>query len=224
MSSDAVCVRVRQVIVEEYIAGREVRCGVLEEDDGSMTLLPMTEYFLDNIRTSAHKLATDAQGCPLTTSEAIVKTDGDRQCPAEIDEPLRRKIEEQAFLAHRAMQARDFSLYDVRIDPSGEPFFLEACNFCSFSPKSAMVAMANADPPNPARIAMCGPPFWRVGSRVPLGVAVRGHERQFTHEPARTCRSWPVSMCTSLSAPGRAPIATSISRPASATGRPWSKP
>ena len=144
MSSDAVCVRVRQVIVEEYIAGREVRCGVLEEDDGSMTLLPMTEYFLDNIRTSAHKLATDAQGCPLTTSEAIVKTDGDRQCPAEIDEPLRRKIEEQAFLAHRAMQARDFSLYDVRIDPSGEPFFLEACNFCSFSPKSAMVAMANA--------------------------------------------------------------------------------
>ena len=55
-----------------------------------------------------------------------------------------RKIEEQAFLAHRAMQARDFSLYDVRIDPSGEPFFLEACNFCSFSPKSAMVAMANA--------------------------------------------------------------------------------
>jgi D-alanine-D-alanine ligase len=132
------------VIVEEYIAGREVRCGVLEEDDGSLTLLPMTEYFLENIRTSAHKLATDEKGCPLTTSEAIVKTDGDRQCPAMVDEELRGKIEEQAFQAHRAMHARDFSLYDVRISPEGEPYFLEACNFCSFSPKSAMVSMANA--------------------------------------------------------------------------------
>merc|ERR1712178_655875 len=62
-----------KVIVEEYIAGREVRCGVLEEADGSFSLLPMTEYFLENIRTSAHKLATDDKGCPFATGAAIVK-------------------------------------------------------------------------------------------------------------------------------------------------------
>ena len=93
----------------------QVRCAILEEEDGSYTLLPMTEYFLENIRTSAHKvsagllwhavvprrlspvlqLATDEKGCPLTTGAAIVKTDGDRQCPADVDECLRQKIEEQ---------------------------------------------------------------------------------------------------------------------------------
>merc|ERR1711871_981454 len=133
-----------KVLVEEYIAGREVRCAVLEEADGSYTLLPMTEYFLEDIRPSAHKLATDENGCPLTEGAAIVKTAGDRQCPADVDEGLRAKLEEQAFRAHEAMGSRDFSLYDVRINAEGEPYFLEACNFCSFSPKSAMVAMANA--------------------------------------------------------------------------------
>merc|ERR1711907_767997 len=133
-----------KVLVEEYIAGREVRCAILEEADGTLTLLPMTEYFLDNIRTSAHKLATDENGCPLTNGAAIVKTDGDRQCPADVDESLTAKIREQAIMAHKAMGARDFSLYDVRINPAGEPYFLEACNFCSFSPKSALVGMADA--------------------------------------------------------------------------------
>lgn len=133
-----------KVVVEEYIAGREVRCGIWEEADGKYTLLPMTEYFLDNIRTSAHKLATDENGVPFATAEAIVKTDGDRQCPAEIDDTLRAKIEQQAIRAHQATGARDFSLYDVRINEEGTPYFLEACNFCSFSPKSALISMGNA--------------------------------------------------------------------------------
>merc|ERR1712070_1258378 len=34
-----------KIICEDYIAGREVRCAMLEEDDGSLTILPMTEYF-----------------------------------------------------------------------------------------------------------------------------------------------------------------------------------
>jgi len=133
-----------KVVVEQYIAGREVRCGVFEESDGSFTLLPMTEYFPENIRTSASKLATDDKGCVRLDGTAIVKTEGDRQCPADVEEVLTAKIKEQAILAHKATGARDFSLYDVRISPAGEPYFLEACNFCSFSPKSAMVAMANA--------------------------------------------------------------------------------
>lgn len=137
-----------KVLVEEYIAGREVRCAVLEEGDGSYTLLPMTEYFLENIRTSAHKLKTDEKGCVDLSGangvgDAIVKTDGDRQCPATVSDQLTAKIKEHAVTAHKAMGARDFSLYDVRIRDE-EPYFLEACNFCSFSPMSAMVSMANA--------------------------------------------------------------------------------
>merc|ERR1719181_1764379 len=117
---------------------------MLEEADGSLSMLPMTEYFVDDIRTSAHKLATNQQGCPLTTGEAIVKTDGDRHCPADVPASTADAIKAMATKAHHALGCRDFSLYDIRINSKGEPFFLEACNFCSFSPKSAMVAMANA--------------------------------------------------------------------------------
>merc|ERR1712054_266846 len=100
--------------------------------------------FLDNIRTSAHKLATDDKGCPFTDAAAIVKTDGDRQCPAELPVSVSERIREMATKAHIALGCRDFSLYDIRINDEGMPFFLEACNFCSFSPLSSMVSMANA--------------------------------------------------------------------------------
>merc|ERR1711907_764126 len=67
-----------KVVCEEFIAGREVRAAILEEDDGSFTLLPMTEYFLEDIRTSAHKLKTDEQGVVDISNgvnDAIVKTE-----------------------------------------------------------------------------------------------------------------------------------------------------
>merc|ERR1719159_964479 len=51
-----------RVVVDEYIAGREVRAACIEEADGTLTVLPKIEYFLTDIRTSAHKLATDQNG------------------------------------------------------------------------------------------------------------------------------------------------------------------
>merc|ERR1719235_3169721 len=35
-----------RVVVDEYIAGREVRAACIEEEDGSLTVLPKIEYFL----------------------------------------------------------------------------------------------------------------------------------------------------------------------------------
>merc|ERR1719267_386143 len=51
-----------RVVVDEYIAGREVRAACIEEEDGTLTVLPKLEYFLKDIRTSAQKLATDSNG------------------------------------------------------------------------------------------------------------------------------------------------------------------
>jgi len=130
-----------EILCERFIPlGREVRCAVLENDDGSMEMLPCIEYFLDKdspIRTSADKLSTDARGVATVPNP---KTR--RQCPADIDETLQSKLEHLAFQSHRALGCRDYSIFDVRIDPEGEPYFLEACLYCSFAPKSVIVLMS----------------------------------------------------------------------------------
>jgi len=131
-----------RVVVDEYIAGREVRCAVVEEEDGSLFVLPKLEYFLQDIRTAAHKLATDSSG--KLDSDAIrkAKKDGDRKCPADLSPVLHERIDRAVKEAHRALQCRHYSLYDIRIDAEEQPYILEACFFCSFSPLSVIPAMA----------------------------------------------------------------------------------
>merc|ERR1719372_22169 len=79
-----------RVVVDEYIAGREVRAACIEEVDGSLTVLPKIEYFLEDIRTSAHKLQTDKSGKLSSNAIKAAKKDGDRQCPASLSPELHR--------------------------------------------------------------------------------------------------------------------------------------
>jgi len=132
-----------EVLCESFIPlGREIRVGVLEMDDGSLEVLPCIEYFLDPdapIRSSADKLSTNSRGVAT-----VPNPNTRRMCPADIDTVLRGKLEQLATRSHRALGCRDYSIYDVRVDPDGEPYFLEACLYCSFAPKSVIVLMAAA--------------------------------------------------------------------------------
>merc|ERR1719159_618062 len=131
-----------RVVVDEYIAGRELRAAVVEEADGTLTVLPKIEYFLKDIRTTAHKLATGKDG--KLTSDAIkaAKQDGDRQCPAELSPQLHERVNAMVTQAHRVLKCRHYSLYDLRVDADEQPYILEAALFCSFSSLSVIPAMA----------------------------------------------------------------------------------
>merc|ERR1712232_356470 len=131
-----------RVIVDEYIAGRELRAAVIEEEDGSLTVLPKIEYFLEDIRTSAHKLQTDKSGKLSSNAIKAAKKDGDRQCPANLSPELHRRIDNMVQKAHRVLKCRHYSLFDIRIDANEQPYVLEACLFCSFSPLSVIPSMA----------------------------------------------------------------------------------
>merc|ERR1712066_366515 len=131
-----------RVVVDEYIAGREVRAACVEEADGTLTVLPKMEYFLKDIRTSAHKLATDQSGKLKSDAIQAAKRDGDRQCPADLSPVLHERINAMVKEAHRVLKCRHYSLYDLRIDADEEPYILEAAFFCSFSPLSVIPAMA----------------------------------------------------------------------------------
>jgi D-alanine-D-alanine ligase len=131
-----------RVVVEEYIAGREVRAAVVEEEDGTLTVLPKIEYFLEDIRTAAHKLATSADGKLSDDAIKQAKKDGDRQCPADLSPEIHSRIDEAVKKAHQTLKCRHYSLFDIRVSEDGWPYILEACLFCSFSPLSVIPAMA----------------------------------------------------------------------------------
>jgi len=140
-----------QILVEDYIAGREVRVAVLEIEDKDgirLEVLPKLEYVLEDIREQKHKLGTDASGKLLTGDKnpaaAFHKAsqEGERICPAQLEPEVHQRIDELAKRAHKAMSCKYYSLFDVRINADGFPFMLESCLFCSFSPYSVIVSLA----------------------------------------------------------------------------------
>lgn len=144
----------QRILVEQYIAGREVRVVALEwenEDGMSLEVLPKIEYFLEDIRTHEKKFATNDGKMGNTDDEpakAILgaRVAGDRQCPADLEPEVHERLDFLAKTAHEALGCKYYSLYDVRIDEHGDCYLLEAALFCSFSPLSVVVGLAAQSP------------------------------------------------------------------------------
>ena len=132
-----------EVLVEEYIElGREVRCGILVKD-GELVGLPLEEYLVNPqshpIRNYGDKLKqTEDGGLSLTAKDNI------KAWIVDPNEPITTTVQEVAKKCHQALGCRHYSLFDFRIDPQGQPWFLEAGLYCSFSPKSVIACMAKA--------------------------------------------------------------------------------
>ncbi len=132
-----------EVLVEEYIElGREVRCGVIVKD-GELIGLPLEEYLVntqDNpIRNYADKLKRTEDGELNYAAKDNIKA-----WIVDPSDPVTETVQEVAKECHQALGCRHYSLFDFRIDPQGQPWFLEAGLYCSFSPKSVISSMAKA--------------------------------------------------------------------------------
>ncbi|MBE9260654.1 D-alanine--D-alanine ligase [Dolichospermum sp. LEGE 00246] len=133
----------KEVIVEEYIElGREVRCGIFVKN-GELVGLPLEEYLVDPyekpIRNYADKLQQGDDGNLYLTAKDNIKA-----WIVNTHDPITQKVQEVAKKCHQALGCRHYSLFDFRIDPNGEPWFLEAGLYCSFAPKSVISSMAKA--------------------------------------------------------------------------------
>lgn len=132
-----------EVIVEAFIElGREVRCGIIVKD-GELIGLPLEEYLVDPhdkpIRNYADKLQqTDDGDLHLTAKDNI------KAWILDPNDPITEKVQQVAKRCHQALGCRHYSLFDFRIDPKGQPWFLEAGLYCSFAPKSVISSMAKA--------------------------------------------------------------------------------
>ncbi|MEM8831514.1 MAG: D-alanine--D-alanine ligase [Cyanobacteria bacterium P01_G01_bin.19] len=129
------------LLIEEYIPGRELRVGAIE-DNGKLRVLPAMEYLLTEeqpIRTLDDKLSSQDDGS-LTRQPVNVA------CPADIDPELEQKLSQAVKIAHSVLGNRDYSLYDFRIHAeTQEPYLLESCSFWSFVNASVLSKMSVAD-------------------------------------------------------------------------------
>jgi D-alanine-D-alanine ligase len=132
-----------EVIVEKFIElGREVRCGIIVKD-GELVGLPLEEYLVDPhekpIRNYADKLKQTDDGNLDCAAKDNIKA-----WMVDPNDPITQKVQLVAKKCHQALGCRHYSLFDFRIDPKGEPWFLEAGLYCSFAPKSVISCMAKA--------------------------------------------------------------------------------
>jgi len=129
-----------QALVETFIElGREVRCGIVERND-QLVCLPLEEYRIDSataIRAHDDKVRRSDDG-----ELAFVAKNDARSWTVDIDDPVTERVWEQARMCHDALGCRHYSLFDFRIDPSGQPWFLEAGLYCSFARSSVIATMA----------------------------------------------------------------------------------
>ncbi len=132
-----------RVLLERFVPlGREVRCGVVEDGD-RLVALPLEEYRVDPverpIRRARDKLSANEGGdlglMAKTQTEAWIMP---------LDDPIVPAVHRAALACHRALGCRDHSLFDFRIDPAGDVWFLEAGPYCSFAPESVVVSMMDA--------------------------------------------------------------------------------
>lgn len=132
-----------EVLVETFIEpGREVRCSILVKD-GQLIALPLEEYLVNAhdrpIRGYAEKFPElDDDG------KFIGYPDDDIQKHWMVDsnDPIIEKVQQVAKKCHQALGCRHYSLFEFRIDPHGEPWFLEAGLFCSFGSGGGISRMA----------------------------------------------------------------------------------
>jgi len=167
----------QQALLEEFIPGREFRCGCVDlphsletykndsnagkRNTGGLQAIPaMIEYVMVNkdmpIRTAADKLTTDDKG-------AMCQVKCERRMPAEVDDDLKKKMQEISMQAHRALQCRAYSLFDFRVHAeTGQPYIIECCAFWSFSPISAISLMLKASDLNYEKIIV---DIWRMNAK-----------------------------------------------------------
>ena len=112
-----------EVMVEEFISGREITVGVLGNDD--LVALPLVEIIPDE---KYDFFDYEAKYKPGATKEV---------CPAEVSDSVRKQAQQYGLIAHQALQLRGYSRTDM-IVRDDEIFILETNTIPGMTPTSLL--------------------------------------------------------------------------------------
>ena len=108
-------------LIEEYIEGREIYASILGND--SAEVLPLIELDLSKLPKGTPRIAGQDVKFDHET-EAYKAT---KSAPAQdLDDDIRKKLEDTALAAYRALKLRDYGRIDMRLNKKGEVYVIEA--------------------------------------------------------------------------------------------------
>jgi D-alanine-D-alanine ligase len=118
------------LLVEEFITGRELTVGILNDTALPIVHIAPRDGFYD--MTNKYPWLTGGVG-------------SDYYCPADLDAATTRLVQQAALAAHRALGIEIYSRVDVLLDEQNRPFVLEANTLpgmteTSLLPKAAAAA------------------------------------------------------------------------------------
>ncbi|MGE5197411.1 MAG: D-alanine--D-alanine ligase family protein [Deltaproteobacteria bacterium] len=123
----------QEVLVEEFIDGKELTVGILE--NGKPTILPILEIDFSNCKTSGEYFYSwrmkEYQG---NHELGLAPT---FYCPARLDEETEAKVKEAALRTHQAVGCFDISRTDIRLDKNNIPYVLEINPLPGLDPKES---------------------------------------------------------------------------------------
>lgn len=109
------------VIVEEYIAGREINISIIG-NGSTRRALPLSEISFEGFPEDLPKICC-YEAKWVTESRLYQKTVP--VCPASVDEPLRAALVTVALKAYDVMGCRDYARVDTRVGEDGRVYVIE---------------------------------------------------------------------------------------------------
>jgi D-alanine-D-alanine ligase len=138
----------KEVLVEEYIEGREFTVSVLGNENP--IVLPIIEQKFDFLPEGMNKIASFE--LKWQYEDSLKDLHDAYDCPAKIDKKLKDEIENTSKEIFKLLDVRDCARIDYRLDSNGKLFFIEINtlpginpdeNAISYFPLAARIAGMN---------------------------------------------------------------------------------
>ncbi len=126
----------QDVIIEEYIDGRELNVAILGD-----SVLPISEIEFKTLPDGLPKIVTyDGKWM----ADSVYYENTKPVCPAKLNQTLKKRIEETALRAYEVMGCRDYARVDMRLDKNNVPFVIEVNPNPDISTDSGFARAASA--------------------------------------------------------------------------------
>jgi D-alanine-D-alanine ligase len=126
----------QDVLVEEYIEGRELNVAILGN-----TVLPVSEIIFKGLPDGLPKIVTyDGKWM----NDSIYFRYTNPECPAKLNKRTLKKVEEIAMAAFNATNCRDYARVDLRLDRKNKPYVIEVNPNPDISTDSGFARAASA--------------------------------------------------------------------------------